>query len=528
MATVRMAFTFMQQALFATALCMAFALIGFEAAAQTSPSGRVEILNADRLDFDDHLAPGAQRLIGNVRLKHVDALMFCDSAYLYPDQHVRAYGHVAIRQGDTLDLKADRLDYTGEKRVATVAGKVVLSDPGMTLTTEALTYDLTASRATYTDSARIESRRDGNTLTSRNGTYLTALHRFIFSGNVRIEHPERLITADTLQYATGTGVADFIGPTHITQNETHMYCERGTYDTRNNTGRFTRAGRITTQGRTLTGDSLLYDRTAGIGSGWGNVQVADSANDILVRGNRGIYHEKQGSSMITGRAELLMPMNGDTLFLHADTLFASTDNVQGRNVTARRNVRFFKSDMQGTCDTMRYNTSDSLVRLRGNPMLWSATDQLTGDSMRLAIADGSPTFRDRGRQRIHGFPGGQFALESSSRHSDHRCVPRQRTRASNRGRQCANGLFRPRRQGKGRAAHQPEPRRLCPAGAGLGQWSSAFCKLHHPTRSHAMATGKGPAGRGEARRLFVATGGPTNRSRGYFPRRGNEESISRP
>jgi lipopolysaccharide export system protein LptA len=390
MATVRMAFTFMQQALFATALCMAFALIGFEAAAQTSPSGRVEILNADRLDFDDHLAPGAQRLIGNVRLKHVDALMFCDSAYLYPDQHVRAYGHVAIRQGDTLDLKADRLDYTGEKRVATVAGKVVLSDPGMTLTTEALTYDLTASRATYTDSARIESRRDGNTLTSRNGTYLTALHRFIFSGNVRIEHPERLITADTLQYATGTGVADFIGPTHITQNETHMYCERGTYDTRNNTGRFTRAGRITTQGRTLTGDSLLYDRTAGIGSGWGNVQVADSANDLLVRGNRGIYHEKQGSSMITGRAELLMPMNGDTLFLHADTLFASTDNVQGRNVTARRNVRFFKSDMQGTCDTMRYNTSDSLVRLRGNPMLWSATDQLTGDSMRLAIADGTP------------------------------------------------------------------------------------------------------------------------------------------
>jgi lipopolysaccharide export system protein LptA len=81
--------------------------------------------------------------------------------------------------------------------------------------------------------------------------------------------------------------------------------------------------------------------------------------------------------MITGRAELLMPMNGDTLFLHADTLFASTDSAQGRNVTARRNVRFFKSDMQGTCDTMRYNTSDSLVRLRGNPMLWSATDQLT-------------------------------------------------------------------------------------------------------------------------------------------------------
>ena len=390
MATASMAFSCLRQAFSTTALCLAIALFGSEAAAQTGTTGSVEILNADRLDFDQRIAPGAQRMIGNVRLKHADALMRCDSAYLFEDQHVRAFGHVGIQQGDTLNITANHLEYDGAKRVATVSGDVVLSDPGMTLTTDALTYDLRASRATYTDSARIESRRDGNTLTSRNGTYLAGLHRFIFSGNVRIEHPERLITADTLQYATGTGVADFIGPTHITQGETHMYCERGAYDTRNNTGRFTRAGRINTQGRTLTGDSLHYDRNAGIGSGWGHVQVADSANDLLVRGKLGIYHEKEESSMITGRAELLMPMDGDTLFLHADTLFVSTDSAQGRIVTARRNVRFFKSDMQGICDTMRYNTADSLVRLRGNPVLWSGTDQLTGDSMRLAIADGTP------------------------------------------------------------------------------------------------------------------------------------------
>lgn len=371
-------------------VCAACVALVMQVNAQDGAAGRVEILNADRLEFDDRLAPGAQRMLGHVRLKHADALMDCDSAYLYADQHVRAYGHVAIRQGDTLNIASDHLEYDAGKRTATVTGNVRLSDPGMTLTTEALTYDLRARRATYVDHARIESRRDGNTLTSRNGTYLTDQRRFIFSGNVRIEHPDRLITSDTLQYATATGRTDFNGPTHITQGNTLMYCERGFYDTRTDQGVFTKAGRIVSQGRTLTGDSLHYDRAAGIGSGWGHVQVADPANDLLVRGGVGVYHEQEGRSMLTGRAEMLLPMKGDTLFLHADTLFAATDSADHRSVLARRNVRFFRSDIQGVCDTMRFTSSDSLLRLHGTPVLWSGTDQLTGDSMQLAISGGRP------------------------------------------------------------------------------------------------------------------------------------------
>ena len=65
-------------------------------------SGRIELLNADRGEYDDRIAPGAQRLKGNVRFKHKEALMRCDSAYLFKDQRVQAFGHVVIDQGDTL------------------------------------------------------------------------------------------------------------------------------------------------------------------------------------------------------------------------------------------------------------------------------------------------------------------------------------------------------------------------------------------------------------------------------------------
>jgi lipopolysaccharide export system protein LptA len=359
--------------------------------AQTAPPStgdRVEILNADRWDFDQHVAPGAQRLIGHVRFKQADALMHCDSAYLYADQRVEAFGHVQVQQGDTLEITGDRLRYSGQDRTAVITGHVRLSDPDMVLTSDALRYDMREHRADYDSGARIVSARDGNTLTSMHGAYLAAEHRFIFSGNVRIEHPDRTITADTLHYFTTTGLARFFGPTHIIQGTTHMYCERGSYDTRAGRGRFTKAGRIISEDQTLTGDSLHYDREKGEGLGWGHVQVADTTNDMTVRGEFGRHLQQEGRSMITGRAELVMLMGKDSLFLHADTLFATQDSLHGRQVMARRNVRFFKSDLQGVCDTMTYSARDSLIVLRGTPFLWSNTDQINGDIVRIKMRNG--------------------------------------------------------------------------------------------------------------------------------------------
>src|SRR6187402_2775227 len=44
---------------------------------------KIEILNAGVLRSAKDIADGAKRLIGDVRFKHEDVLMFCDSAYFY-------------------------------------------------------------------------------------------------------------------------------------------------------------------------------------------------------------------------------------------------------------------------------------------------------------------------------------------------------------------------------------------------------------------------------------------------------------
>ncbi|MBL7950771.1 MAG: hypothetical protein JNM62_03525 [Flavobacteriales bacterium] len=370
------------------ATCFILFSTGLFGQSKVATSGeRIEILSADRGEYDDKIAPGAQRLKGNVRFKHKDAIMRCDSAYLYKDQRVQAFGRVAIDQGDTLHVEADRCTYTGADRTARMEGDVLMRNSDMELTTQALDYDLRNRRAFYANGGRIVSRNGNNTLTSDAGTYLTESRRFIFSRNVLIAHPERTIKGDTMHYVTSSGVAEFFGPTVIEQEHTIIHTLRGQYDTRNERARFTRRTTIDNKGRTLEGDSLHYERKSGTGLAWGNVVVSDTASEIVVRGDEGRYNEITDNATITGHAELELRMDKDTLFLHGDTLFTRPDGT-GKRIIARRHVRFFRNDLQGTCDTLIYSDADSLISLFHAPVLWSGTDQITGGHIRIALRNG--------------------------------------------------------------------------------------------------------------------------------------------
>lgn len=352
----------------------------------SAQGGRVEILNADEWLYD-RTATGAQRLLGNVSFKHADAIMHCDSAHLFEDQRVEAFGHVSIDQADTLHADAHVLHYDGAARIARLEGDVRLRDRSMELSTPALTYDLRGKRASYSSGGRIVGSQDGNVLTSGTGLYLADQRLFIFGRDVVLDHPDHRIESDTMHYATATGLSSFFGPTRITQGATVINTLGGTYDTRQERARFTRRTQVDSQGRSLIGDSLHYDRRSGEGEAWGHVSIADSSGDMRVLGDQGRYNEISGRSVVTGRAELQLRMGADTLFLHGDTLFAAPDG-DGRRITARRHVRFFKPDMQGACDTLIYSDADSLIRMHHEPVLWNGPDQITGDTIRIALRDG--------------------------------------------------------------------------------------------------------------------------------------------
>ena len=169
----------------------------------------IEIRGAKKYIYSKKL--GANRLLGGVTVSHEDVVMTCDSAWLYDNNTMDAYGHVTVRQGDTLFIGGDKLNYDGAKKIATLQGNVVCIEKDMNLTTNFLTYDMNTSTASYFSGGTIQNK--DNTLSSRNGYYHSPSKTLSFKYDVKLKNPDYTMSGDTLQYNTVSRVVYFLGPT---------------------------------------------------------------------------------------------------------------------------------------------------------------------------------------------------------------------------------------------------------------------------------------------------------------------------
>ncbi|MEO8085284.1 MAG: OstA-like protein [Bacteroidota bacterium] len=368
-------------------------LIPFFSYAQ-KPS-RIELIHADVSEFDNTINAGADRLLGNVSFKHENAVMTCDSAYLYKEaNNLEAFGHVRINQGDTTTMTGKHMIYLGDSRLAQMFDDVEMKDRKMTLNTQRLDYNMETDIAYYTDSAHIVDEDD--VLTSRFGYYYSNTRDLFFKQEVLLINPKFRLTCDTLRYNTTSKTAFFMGPTYIRSDENLIYCEKGWYNTDKQTSLFTGNSYLQSKEQTLRGDTVTYDRLLAVGIGLGNVSVYDSTNKVIINGDYAEHHELQDSSFVTGHATLIQIYDNDSLFMHGDTLKAVVDSTdhsvdtsgnRKRNLFAYHHVKIFRSDLQGKCDSLVYSYADSSIHLFRDPVLWSGLNQLTADSITIQTSN---------------------------------------------------------------------------------------------------------------------------------------------
>ncbi len=342
---------------------------------------KIEILNADITEFDNELGNQASRLLGNVRFQHEDMMMSCDSAHYYPETNtLDAFSNVHIWREDTLQLFGNFLRYTGNNRMAAIRGDVKLIDKETTLTTQFIDYDLNSDMGYYWNGGDIMN--GNNHLCSNLGSYYARDKMFFFKDSVVITNPDYIMYSDTLKYNTVTEIAYFLGPTNIVSNENLIYCENGWYDTRQNISRFSRNASLVTGTRTLSGDSLYYERETGFGEAVSNVELFDTEQQMILRGNYARYNEKTAYAMLTDRALMIQIEKEDSLFVHADTIKSVEDSIPDfRIIKAYYHVKIFRHDIQGKCDSLVYTDVDSAFRFYGEPVLWSEENQLTSEYM---------------------------------------------------------------------------------------------------------------------------------------------------
>lgn len=350
----------------------------------------VYLLHADETRFNQLVNPDAQILVGDVVFRHDSMYLYCDSALFYEQSNsLDAYGNVRMNQGDTLFLYGDRLHYSGDEMLAKVRENVVMIDKEMTLTTDSLNYDRTISLGYYFNWGTVEDTL--NVLTSEWGEYDTQTNDAIFNYDVTLTNPNFVITSDTLQYNTKTQIATIVGPSNINSDNNHIYSTLGRYYTAAEHAELLNRSVLTNDAKRLVGDSLYYDRNGNYGEVFGNVAMDDFEGKMRLTGEYVYYDELADSAYATDRAVAIDYSQGDSMFVHGDTLrlltrYPDTDSVY-RILQAYYKVRIYREDVQAVCDSMEFNALDSCMSMYYDPVVWNGSQQILGEVIRVYMND---------------------------------------------------------------------------------------------------------------------------------------------
>ncbi|RCW36699.1 OstA-like protein [Marinilabilia salmonicolor] len=348
-------------------------------------NGTILIEYADVLEgAEKRLGKNVQALKGNVKMRHHNTRMFCDSAIIFRDSNkVEAFGSIHIIQNDTIDLYGDKLYYDGDEEVAKVRDNVRLVNRNVVLTTNHLDYDRRDDVAYYFNGGRIVD--ESNELVSRLGFYYPRIGEVNFKDSVVLTNPDYLMYSDTLKYFTRTEVVEILGPTDIVSDQNTIYSELGFYDTKKDEAHLLKNNYIDGGEQTLRGDTIYYDRKNGLGEVFSSMELEDTANNVIITGNYGFYNELSERAMATRRAVLKQVYGADTLFLHADTLRADPveDDPENKIVRAFHHVQFYRTDLQGRCDSMVYDFRDSTNTFYHDPVIWAQGNQMTAGTIKL-------------------------------------------------------------------------------------------------------------------------------------------------
>ncbi len=360
---------------------------------------RIQIDSAGFFEKDDIKFTKATVLTRNnknkVKISHDGIDMWCNQAFFYENRnYIEAYGDVILKQGDTINLNSQYLEYDGDTKIAFASGKVILTEPSSILLTDSLYFDRNKQEAFYNNYGRVIKEKQ-DTIDSKIGNYLMENKKYEFKINVLLKSLKYEISTPRLDYYTENGHAYFYGPTQIKSEESDIYCELGFYNTNNDTGYFIKESKVDFNNSTILADSIYFDRNLNYASATNNITIIDTINESITRGNYAEIFKDKDSMFITKRAIIASKQNNDSLYIHSDTILI-TGNEQNRIIRAFKNAKIFKQDLSGRADSIHYDKSKGLAQFINinktrdlsfskskKPIIFNFNNQITGDTILL-------------------------------------------------------------------------------------------------------------------------------------------------
>jgi lipopolysaccharide export system protein LptA len=302
-----------------------------------------------------------------LQLRIDSTYIYADSAVIFGEDRIFAYGNVVIQQGDSLNVFTDTLLYFKETDIAELIGEVALDQGSKQLWTNGLTYHLSERYGSYSQGGVLVDR--DLQVSSKQGTYYAESEEVVFKDSVIVLHPKFNLAADSMTYLASQSKVLFTGPTNIYTPNAKIYCESGFYDLKNETAEFNRNAQYAGDQKKATADTIRYGAETGEVLMLGNVHVEE--NDKRIDGTSLRYMEKTGETWITGEpakyADSTRTINSPEIFYNEQTNQVST--VGRGDIT--------DGDMKMQFDHSEYDQLTGIGRFSGNVM-WRDTVRNVG------------------------------------------------------------------------------------------------------------------------------------------------------
>ena len=365
---------------------------------------KIDIREAASFEVNEKHFPDAKILKSNqfirVHLHHDGMDIWSDIAYFYETQNFfKAKGNVVVKQGDSLQLNSEYIEYSSTTKFAVAKYKVLLQSQESTLRTDSLYFDRKKQEAYYNTAGEIISEE--TVIRSQSGTYVAGDKKYEFIANVNVTDPSFTIHSEHMDYYTELRHAYFYGATTIQAESYYVKCNRGFFDSNLKKGYFQERASIDYNLRNIEGDSIYFDDRIQYAATSQNVQITDTIGNNVIRGQYGEIFKKKDSAIVTRNPIAIKLVDKDSLFIHADTLLA-TGSAEERILTGYHGVRIFKTNLSGVSDSIHIDQNSGLIQLlrqpisdresqllsardmtKRNPVLWSAKTQMSGDLIHL-------------------------------------------------------------------------------------------------------------------------------------------------
>lgn len=396
-------------------------------------------LRSDTLKFNTKT--GVVTFLGPTLINSDTSQIYCESGFYDTEKNLAEFTQNAQFLKGKQEAIAGKITYNGEKKEYTLEGDALYRDGETRATADIIRYDEANDKTILQGNARY---RDGKqNIESSEIIYDSANESFATKGRSFISDPPQILEADEVDYNSqlGLGVADGNVIWRDTAQNLTIKCEHADYNKetdyfRASGGRPLLITLMDDDSLFMTSDTLVsltrhkqkkegiatstvLDTTSLVNNlrnfqvdSTGAVVQTDSLNvDTLLTLKQDIdstlvVQENFPDSLIAETDSLLtvskdtvlttkttnnstqtatnISILPDTTTITLDTLSAQTEDTT-RLLLAYNDVRIFKSNLQAVCDSLVYNTTDSLFIFHKNPIIWSDTSQFYADTVSMRL-----------------------------------------------------------------------------------------------------------------------------------------------